>query len=128
MERKILLERRIDNSLWGIPGGVIEYGENIKDAVKREVKEETGLDTTIDHFVGIYTNPTHMIEFSDGEVRQEFSVLFACRIIGGDMQISKDSLQFAFFTEDEIRQLDMTASIRQRLDNYTAKHDIPIIH
>ena len=125
---KILLERRSDNSLRGIPGGVMEYGESISEATIREIKEETGLDIAIDYLVGIYTNPGHIIAFSDGEVRQEFSILFACRIVGGEIQISKESLQLAFFSEDEIKQLDMTPSTRQRLDDYLAKHYAPSIH
>ncbi len=43
-EGKILLHRRSDNTLWGLPGGAMEVGESIGETVVREVKEETGLD------------------------------------------------------------------------------------
>jgi ADP-ribose pyrophosphatase YjhB (NUDIX family) len=126
-EGKILLERRSDSGLWGILGGVMEYGESITDTAIREIKEEAGLDIAIMYLVGIYTNPKHIIEFSDGEIRQEFSILFACEIVGGEIKISEESLELAFFNEDEINQLEMTDSTRERLNDYLAKLAKPII-
>ena len=69
----VLLERRSDNGRWGLPGGVQEIGESIAQTVVREVREETGVDVEVTGLVGIYTDPGHIIAFSDGEVRQEFS-------------------------------------------------------
>ena len=40
---KVLLERRSDNGFWGLPGGAVEVGESVEQAVKREVMEETGI-------------------------------------------------------------------------------------
>lgn len=105
----------------------MEYGENISQAAIREVNEETGLDIEIDYLVGIYTSPDHIIEFSEGEVRQEFSVLFACKLVGGDLSISKESIRIQWFTLNEIADLDMTHSPRRRLDDYLAKKVMPIV-
>jgi 8-oxo-dGTP diphosphatase len=52
---RILLVRRAnepDLGLWSIPGGRVEAGENDAAAVVREVREETGLDVTVDRLVG----------------------------------------------------------------------------
>ena len=43
-KRAILFERRTDNGLWCVPGGALELGEDFVDGLRREVKEETGLD------------------------------------------------------------------------------------
>jgi ADP-ribose pyrophosphatase YjhB (NUDIX family) len=70
---RILLQRRTDNALWSIPGGAMEVGESIAQTAVREVKEETGLEVAPERLVGIYSNPRHVVEYADGEVRQQFS-------------------------------------------------------
>ncbi|WP_082380953.1 NUDIX domain-containing protein [Bacillus sp. CHD6a] len=42
-EGKLLLQQRSDNAQWGLPGGFMELGENIRETARREVQEETGL-------------------------------------------------------------------------------------
>src|SRR5207253_8103307 len=64
----ILLQRRTDNDLWGLPGGGMDLGESIGQAVVRETKEETGLDVEPTGLVGIYSDPGHVIAYADGEV------------------------------------------------------------
>lgn len=125
---RILLHRRRDNDLWGLPGGTMEIGESIAETIAREIKEETGFDVEIKGVVGIYTNPRHVIAFSDGEVRQEFSVCFSCRIIGGQVSVSDESTEVAFFKSSDIAKLSMHDSIRKRIDDYLARRRKPYIN
>jgi len=122
----ILLHRRTDNDLWALPGGAMNIGESIGDTVVREVKEETGLDVTPEYIIGIYTNPNHVIAFSDGEVRQEFSLCFYCTISGGALRVSDESYEVAFFSPQEIEGLKMHPSIRLRIKHYL-EHKTPFI-
>jgi 8-oxo-dGTP pyrophosphatase MutT (NUDIX family) len=126
-EGKILLHRRSDNTLWGLPGGAMEVGESIGETVVREVKEETGLDVVPEYIVGIYSNPKHVIAFSDGEVRQEFSICFACRIVGGELRVSEESFEVSFFTPDEAGRLPMHESNRMRIRHYLEHRAQPYI-
>jgi len=126
-EGKILLHRRSDNKTWALPGGTMETGEGIDESVRREVKEETGLEIEPESIVGIYSNPKHVIEYSDGEVRQEFSICFACKVTGGKLQISEESLELAFFSPQEIEQLAMHPSIRLRIKDYLEHRLQPVI-
>jgi 8-oxo-dGTP pyrophosphatase MutT (NUDIX family) len=80
---RILLIHKIDNDLWALPGGGHDAGERITDTAVREVKEETGLDIEVVRLVGTYTNPHHVMAYDDGEVRQQFSLCFEGRRIGG---------------------------------------------
>ncbi|MFE4107498.1 NUDIX domain-containing protein [Almyronema epifaneia] len=55
---QIVLIRRTDNGLWGLPGGIIDWGEDILTAARRELAEETGLDLLhVGRLVGIYSKP-----------------------------------------------------------------------
>jgi ADP-ribose pyrophosphatase YjhB (NUDIX family) len=124
---RILLHRRDDNELWSIPGGGMEVGERIADTVVREVREETGLEVEPEAIVGIYSNPQHVVEYGDGEIRQQFSVCFACRLVGGELATSDESLEVGFFTPAEIEAMPVHESIRLRIRHYLEHRPQPVI-
>ncbi len=126
-EGKILLQLRSDTHVWALPGGAMEIGETIGQTAVRETKEETGLDVEPEYIVGIYTNPNHVVAFSNGEVRQQFSVCFACRLIGGEMKVSDESIEVGFFSPEEIEHLAMHPSIRLRIQHFLERRDRPFI-
>ncbi len=114
----ILLHRRSDNGLWALPGGTMEVGESILQTTVREVREETGLEVIPRSVVGIYTDPKHVIAFDNGEVRQQFSVCFACDRIGGELKISSESTELRFISPDTLDELPMHPSIRLRIRHF----------
>jgi ADP-ribose pyrophosphatase YjhB (NUDIX family) len=117
-EGSLLLHRRSDNKRWALPGGTMDIGETIAQCAEREVREETGLTVKAYRIVGIYSDPDHVFAYSDGEVRQEFSVCFACRVLAGDIARSDESLEVKFWPVDELDSLDMHPSIRLRISHY----------
>lgn len=123
----ILLQKRVDNQLWALPGGVIDIGETVAQAVLREVKEETGLDVEITRLVGIYSDPHHVIEYSDGEVRQQFSICFETAIRGGRLASSSESTEVRFFSINELDSLPMHPSMRLRIQHALERRDSPFI-
>ena len=114
----LLLHRRSDNERWALPGGTMDIGETIAQCAEREVKEETGLTVEAYRIVGIYSDPDHVFAYSDGEVRQEFSICFACRILGGEVARSDESLEVKFWPVEELDTLNMHPSIRLRISHY----------
>jgi len=55
---KIVLVRRRDNGKWALPGGMVDWGEDIPTTIKRELAEETGLELVkIRRLVGVYSAP-----------------------------------------------------------------------
>jgi 8-oxo-dGTP pyrophosphatase MutT (NUDIX family) len=115
---EILVHRRTDNDLWALPGGGMEFGESIAETIAREVYEETGLRVKATHVVAVYSDPKHVFAYSDGEVRQEFSVCIACEIISGELKISNESKELLFATPSELSELKMHPRIRARIDDY----------
>ena len=95
--------------------------------VVREVREETGLEVEPEAIVGVYSNPQHVVEYGDGEVRQQFSVCFACRLVGGELATSDESLEVGFFTPAEIEVMPMHESIRLRIRHYLEHRPQPVI-
>jgi ADP-ribose pyrophosphatase YjhB (NUDIX family) len=114
----IVLQRRRDNEMWALPGGVMELGESVAECAVRETREETGLDVEVVGIVGIYSDPRHVFAYDDGEVRQEFSICVLARVCGGTIQVSDESHEVKAFEPDEIADLPMVPSIRLRLSDY----------
>ncbi len=55
---QIVLVRRRDTQKWSLPGGMVDWGEDLPTTIKRELKEETGLELiSIGRLVGIYSSP-----------------------------------------------------------------------
>lgn len=67
--------------------------------------------------MGIFTNPNRRIEYtSNGEVRQEFSVVYLGRAIGGEPTINDEATDVRWFARHEIAELEMHPSVRGRIN------------
>ena len=123
---EVLLIRRSDNGNWALPGGAMDLGEALPQTAVRETLEETGIQVEITGLVGIYTDPRHVILYtSDGEVRQEFSVVFSARPTGGAPTTSEETTEVRWTSPTEIDSLPMDRSMRLRLDHFlTAPQDV----
>lgn len=101
---RIMLERRSDFGIWGIPAGSPEPGEDIVSAIKREMLEETGL--RIDRVIpyGFGSDPaTKTITFPNGHQCQFFAMLFyADWPVGAVPVASAESLDFGWFKPDAL--------------------------
>jgi ADP-ribose pyrophosphatase YjhB (NUDIX family) len=123
---ELLLQKRADNELWGLPGGAMDIGESIREAVIREVKEETTLDVEPTGVVGIYSDPGHVIAYPNGEVRQEFSICFSARIVSGHPTVGdRESTEVCFVKPSDIDQLPMGRSTRLRIRHFFERRSTP---
>jgi 8-oxo-dGTP pyrophosphatase MutT (NUDIX family) len=120
---RILLHKRSDNHLWSLPGGAMDLGESIAETIIREVKEETGFDVEVLTCIGLYTDPRHIIAFSDGEIRQQFSICFHCKILSGEITVSSESTQVKFFTREEIETLNLHPAQQIRIQDFFAAQE-----
>ncbi|WP_030981364.1 NUDIX domain-containing protein [Streptomyces sp. NRRL S-1813] len=126
-EGRILLQRRRDNDLWALPGGGMEMTDSLPGTAVREVKEETGLDVEITGLVGTYTDPRHVIAYTDGEVRRQFNVCFTARLVGGQLAISDESTELRFIHPDEVGDLPMHHTQQLRIRHFLERRECPYL-
>jgi ADP-ribose pyrophosphatase YjhB (NUDIX family) len=114
---RLLMIRRTDNDLYAVPGGAQEVGETIAQTVVREVREETGITVYVTGLIGIYSDPAHVIAFSDGEVRQEFSLCFRARPVEGEPRTSSESKEVLWVESAGLADLNIHPSIQLRIQH-----------
>ena len=116
-EGRVLLIRRTDNGHWALPGGGQEFGEFIAESTIRETKEESGIDIEVTGLIGIYSDPNHVVEYTDGEVRQQFSICFRGRPVGGELTISDETSEARWTRRTDLDSLGIHPSMRLRIDH-----------
>jgi ADP-ribose pyrophosphatase YjhB (NUDIX family) len=116
-DERLLMIRRTDNDLYGLPGGRHELGETMTQTATRETKEETGIAVEVTSLVGIFSNPDHVLSYDDGEVRQEFSICFRALAVGGSARTSDESSEVIWVSREELATRDIHPSIRLRIDH-----------
>lgn len=97
----------------------MEVGETIAETCVRETFEETGLKTSIERLLGVYSDPAHVIAYDNGEVRQQFSICFICYVIGGNLRPSDESTELNTFSLGSLPKGIHPAQL-QRIDDYRA--------
>lgn len=105
----------------------MDVGETIAGTAVREVKEETGLDVEVTGIVGVYSDPEHVIEYSDGEVRQQFAICFAARPVGGELSMSNESSELRWVSSVDLDELALQPSMRLRADHALKPRGAPYI-
>ncbi|MXQ47908.1 NUDIX domain-containing protein [Streptococcus pneumoniae] len=108
---KILLQLRGDSQNWGVIGGIMELGESSADTVVREFFEETGIVVEPVKLLNVYTNFETV--FPNGDAAQTVGVLYQVRATKSysiDHFANEETLQLAFFSAEEIANLDLFSS------------------
>jgi ADP-ribose pyrophosphatase YjhB (NUDIX family) len=122
------LVRRSDSDNWALPGGAVDLGESLAQAAVRETKEESGIDCEITGLTGIYSDPAHVLLYtSNGEVRQEFSIVLTARATGGQPTPSSETSEVRWVRLDDVGSYQMDRSMRLRVQHYAEHRDRPYV-
>ncbi|WP_146134786.1 HAD-IIA family hydrolase [Actinopolyspora mortivallis] len=100
----VLLQRRADNGMWGLPSGHVEPAETVEEAVTREVFEETGLRVRVTGLIGVYSEPeSQSFVYPSGRVSHFVTSCFRCRVVEGTPGAhGAETLEAAFFSPDAL--------------------------
>lgn len=119
-EGEILLQRRRDTGQWALPGGAQDIGETPGQCAVRECEEESGIIAEVTGFLGVYSNPAHIVAYTDGEIRQQFEVVYIGRPVGGKPTVNDEADGVRWVNPNDLGTLDIHPSMHEQIDHYLA--------
>jgi 8-oxo-dGTP pyrophosphatase MutT (NUDIX family) len=114
----ILLQRRRDTGQWALPGGAQDIGETAAQCAVRECLEETGILAEVTGFLGVYTNPAHIVAYSDGEIRQQYENAYIGRPLSGAPTVNDEADDVRWVAPADLDAFDIHPSMRQQIGDY----------
>ncbi len=118
--REVLLQERADGG-WCVPGGYLEFGENFREAVVREMKEDAGLDVVIERSIGLFDDHYYM-HYPNGDVVMNIAEGFLVRPVGGSFADAAawETKQLKYFPIDQLPPI----IFEQNIDMVLRVHDL----
>jgi len=111
----LIVKRRNDpgRGLWSIPGGVLELGETLEDAAKREAKEETGVDIAVDSLLDVY----NLIKKDEaGRIRYHYVLVnYLAHYIKGKLKRNAESSEIRWVKVNELNRYHTTKTLERLL-------------
>ena len=104
---RVLLQRRRDTGQWAIPMGKQELGETPSQCAIRETQEETGVLTEITGILGVYSDPRHIVAYTDGEIRQEWELILLGRPVSGSPAVNDEASDVRWVAVADLESLDI---------------------
>ncbi|MEK7701884.1 MAG: NUDIX domain-containing protein [candidate division NC10 bacterium] len=124
---RLLLQQRSDGGQWGLPGGSVEIGESVTDAVRREVREETGFVVSVCRLVGVYSDPAfQVVRYPNGTVWHYVNVCFECAVRGGEPRTCDETLALEYFPPRRLPRA-LLANHRVRIRDARARRVAPFV-
>jgi len=118
---KLLMIRRAyepSAGKWSVPGGIIEVGESALDALRREVKEELGIEVKVIKLLDIYDCIT---KDEMGKIKYHYLIIgFLAHPISLEITPSSEVLEYSFFDRDEVERIkNITSSVKAIIEKHS---------
>jgi len=121
-DSKILLVKRgkePNKGRWGLPGGVVELGETVEEAIRREIREETRLKIKPIRLVTIFNS---IYRDEQGRVRYHYVLFeYLCEYLGGELVAGSDAPEARWVGLHELRSADMLDFTRRFVEGIAAE-------
>ena len=119
-EGRVLLQLRADNGLWCYHGGAVELDEVVEDAARRELREETGLESERLELLGVYSGPELHFSYPNGDEVSVIDHVYRCRHWHGTLRAQEEEVsRLRWFRWDELPE-DLMPSARPALRDWLA--------
>lgn len=114
---RVLLERRGQppaQGSWSLPGGLVDAGERLENAVRREVREECGIEIEVGPLLGVFEP---IVADDDGRVRYHYVVLdYLAHYVSGDLAIGDDAAELRWVAFADLAQYSLLAATREMIE------------
>jgi len=96
---------------YSIPGGLVEVGEKVQEAAKREVQEETGLVIEIERLIDVIDN---IVRDDEGRVKYHYVIVdYLAKPVDGELKKSSDATDVRWVRFDELKNFELTETSKK---------------
>jgi ADP-ribose pyrophosphatase YjhB (NUDIX family) len=114
---RLLMMKRSDSELWGVPGGAVELGEVIESAAKRETREEVNLEVGEMSFFGVFSGPELYYKYPNGDEVYNVSIVYLSRDWHGEIKLNDEHTEWKWFVVDDIPE-NFSPPLKPILDQF----------
>lgn len=117
-ERRLLLQRRTDTGLWGLPGGAMEPGETLEETARREVREEAGIEMGRLTLFGVFSGERLHYKYPNGDEVYDVNVVYVATARRGVLRTDPaEGLELRYFPLDGL-PADLSPLDRPYVDQF----------
>ncbi|MGA2490799.1 MAG: NUDIX domain-containing protein [Anaerolineales bacterium] len=123
-ENRLLMMKRSDNGYWGLPGGGVELGEDVNTAARRELREETGLETDEMKLFGVFSGPELFYRYPNGDEVYGVMIVYLAQDWHGEVCLNDEHTEWRWFPAADILK-DIFPQIIPVIEKFTHGNLIP---
>ncbi len=116
-QNRLLMMKRSDSELWGVPGGAVELGEVIEDAAKRETREEVNLEVRNMSLFGVFSGPELYYKYPNGDEVYNVSIVYLSNDWHGEIKLNDEHTEWKWFAAADI-PVDFSPPLKPILDQF----------